>query len=94
MEKADEMKINASKAAMLAVVGFVLLLVSCGIARLTSNSLVTQVLSIASTFALWECVDTFFMERRDIRAEMMNIIQLAFSDVRFADSEIKERSPA
>jgi hypothetical protein len=94
MEKADEMKINASKAAMLAVVGFVLLLVSCGIARLTSNSLVTQVLSIASTFALWECVDTFFMERRDIRAEMMNIIQLAFSDVQFADSEIKERSPA
>jgi hypothetical protein len=34
------------------------------------------------------------MERRDIRAEMMNIIQLAFSDVQFADSEIKERSPA
>ncbi|MCH3907003.1 MAG: hypothetical protein LKE39_12200 [Sphaerochaeta sp.] len=83
MEKADELNINAGKAGMLAIIGAVLLLISYGVLHLTTNSLVTQVLSIASSFAMWECVDTFFLARRSIRDDMMNIIQLAFSDVQF-----------
>jgi len=94
MEKADEMKINANKAIYLAVIGFILLILSYFVAKVTSNSLITQVLSIASTFSLWECVGTFVLERRNIRSDMMNIIQLAFSEVQFQSTLQMEQDPA
>lgn len=45
-----------------------------------------EFLSIAGTFALWEAVDFYLLERKDLKTQKYNTGQLAMIEVQFSKS--------
>jgi len=85
LSKRNELKFNALKSCYLGALGVILLGISFATGTMT-NAFVSEFLSIAASFSMWECVDTFVLERRHIRNEMLNIAQMTFSEISFENT--------
>lgn len=64
-------------------IGTWLLIFSYLLASSNSNQFFTDFMNIAGTFALWEMVDLFLLERRAIKVDKLNAAQIAAAEIRF-----------
>ena len=63
--------------------GIILLIIYFTMNIAEVGEIISEVLSIAASFALWEAVDYFLLERKDITKERLNAGQLSISEIRF-----------
>lgn len=84
-DKLIDLKINTIKISALAIIGIVLLGIYFSLQIAELGSLFMEFLSIAGTFALWEAVDFYLLERKEIKNERFNAGQMAMADVKFED---------
>lgn len=63
--------------------GIILLIIYFTMNIAEVGEIISEVLSIAASFALWEAVDYFLLERKDISKERLNAGQLCISEIRF-----------
>lgn len=63
--------------------GIILLIIYFTMNIAEVGEIISEVLSIAASFSLWEAVDYFLLERKDITKERLNAGQLSISEIRF-----------
>ena len=83
LDKALDLKINLAKLLSLALLGVFLLGIWFALQRERIQPLITEILSIAGTFSLWEAVDLWLLERSALKRERKNAGQAAGSRVVF-----------
>lgn len=71
-----ELKYNTWKAIKLFVVGSILLMISFFVRDIDHTFYISEILSIAGTFSIWEFVDTIWFDRKRKRIDKMNAGQL------------------
>ena len=84
-DKRIDLKLNAIKSGGLAVVGFAALSVYFLPIFSKVAEVLAELLSIVATFSLWEAVDFYWLERKQIRMEWLNAGQIAISQVEFIE---------
>lgn len=82
-DKRLDLKINTWKTVVLAILGFLLLGLYFFLEIINQRPLFTEFLSIAGTFSLWEAVDFYLLERKQIQAEWLDAGQSALCEVEF-----------
>lgn len=87
-DKRLDLKINTLKIVCLTVLGFLLLGLYFLLEITNQNPLFMEFLSIAGTFSLWEAVDFYLLERRQIQTEWLNAGQSAICEVEFIDKKV------
>lgn len=82
-DKILDLKINKIKVTALTVIGVLLLGIYFSLELANLGNIFMEFLSIAGTFALWEAVDFYLLERKDLKTQKYNTGQLAMLDVEF-----------
>lgn len=82
-DKRLDLRLNRVKIVSLIMLGFLLLGLYYVLEITNQSPLFMEFLSIAGTFALWEAVDFYLLERRAIKAEWLNAGQSAICEVEF-----------
>lgn len=82
-DKGLDLRMNAAKILGLAALGVLLLGLWFGLGRRAEQPLLMEFLSIAGTFALWQAVDFYVLERRSLQVERLNAGQSALAEVEF-----------
>lgn len=91
-DKNQDFRINRWKMLGLFGVGALLLVFSYFIANHTANQFFFDFMNIAGTFALWEAVDLFLLERQAINIERLNAGQTVTAKVIFSATEQSDRA--
>ena len=89
-DKKVDLGINAIKVLGLGIVGALLLSMYFVLQVTSIQQLFMEFLSIAGTFALWEAVDFYLLERREIQQERLNAGQIVLSHVIFSQKNQEE----
>lgn len=87
LDKKDDLRSNFIKSLVLSIFGAIVLGVYLYLSVKSENALFLELLSVAGSFAVWESVDYFLIERTAIRHETMNTVQLAEATVVFESAE-------
>ena len=87
-DKRIDLKYNFITILSLFTLGLILLIIYFTINTAEVGDVLSEVLSIAASFALWEAVDYFLLERTDISKERLNAGQLAISEIRFINKTL------
>lgn len=87
-DKRIDLKYNFITILSLFTLGLILLIIYFTINTAKVGDVLSEVLSIAASFALWEAVDYFLLERTDISKERLNAGQLAISEIRFLNKTL------
>lgn len=82
-DKRIDLHFNFITILSLFTLGIILLIIYFTINIAEVGEIISEVLSIAASFALWEAVDYFLLERKDISKERLNAGQLSISEIRF-----------
>lgn len=82
-DKRIDLHFNFITILSLFTLGIILLIIYFTINMAEVGEIISEVLSIAASFALWEAVDYFLLERKDISKERLNAGQLSISEIRF-----------
>lgn len=80
-EKRINLRINTIKIISLTVIGMLLLSLYFILEIKSNNPVFMEFLSIAGTFSLWEAVDFYLLERRELKIERLNAGQVALSQI-------------
>ncbi|MGL4522967.1 MAG: hypothetical protein ACRCWQ_10490 [Bacilli bacterium] len=80
-DKKQELKINTHKTYGLLFFGIIFLAFSYFLMKNEQGQIVTDIINIAGTFALWEAVDLIILERREKQHEKYKAIQIATAKV-------------
>lgn len=84
-DKLIDLRINMIKITALLIIGIVLLGIYFSLQLADMGSLFMEFLSIAGTFALWEAVDFYILERKQVENERFNAGQMALASIQFED---------
>ncbi|MEG2207777.1 MAG: hypothetical protein RR065_06695 [Clostridia bacterium] len=87
MDKRLDLRVNMLESLSLALLGAMLLGASMMINKHEVNRMLSEFLSVAATFSLWEAVGFFLLERKALRVERLNAGQLAMAEVVFEEGE-------
>lgn len=82
-DKRIDLHFNFITILSLFTLGIILLIIYFTINIAEVGEILSEVLSIAASFALWEAVDYFLLERKEISKERLNAGQLTISEIRF-----------
>lgn len=82
-DKRIDLHFNFITILSLFTLGIILLIIYFTINIAEVGEIISEVLSIAASFALWEAVDYFLLERKDISKERLNAGQLSISEIHF-----------
>jgi len=82
-DKRIDLQFNFITILTLFVLGIILLIVYFTLNTAELGDVFSEILSIAASFALWEAVDYYLLERRKIASERFNAGQLTISEIRF-----------
>lgn len=77
-----DFRFNTIKTTYLLLLGAILLGVSYIFSKYLTGFF-SELLSIAASFSLWECVDSFVLERKDIRSEMISLFRRFLCTITF-----------
>lgn len=93
-DKRIDLQYNFITILTLFVLGIILLIIYFTINTAEVGNVFSEILSIAASFSLWEAVDYFLIERKNIGKEKFNAGQLTISEIRFIkqnpiDNELK-----
>lgn len=80
-DKEMDIKLNYYKMIRLATVGILTLLASYIFSKFLENSIIYELISVAGTFAIWEAVNCFVIEKRALNVEKINAGQLAIAEI-------------
>lgn len=83
-DKKEDLRINRVKTIGMAVFGAALLSVYFALELISVNPVFMEFLSIAGWVAAWEAVESWLLERKEIKIEYMNAGQAALSEVSFS----------
>lgn len=89
-DKRMDLKINTMKIIGLTVLGVLLLGLYFLLELTDQRQLFMEFLSIAGTFSLWEAVDFYLLERKQIQSEWLNAGQSALCEINFIKIDISE----
>lgn len=89
-DKKFDLKINAVRSSVLFIIGVILLIFYLLLANFTVNKLWYEILSIVSTFIIWEAADFFILERYALRVSYYEIAQMAICEKSFVEIDKKE----
>lgn len=84
-DKRVDIKFNTHKAIILFILGVIILYTSFLLSNIDSIAFITEIVSIAGTFAIWELVNTLWLERSGLKVARLNAGQLACSTIEFED---------
>lgn len=84
-DKLIDLRINMIKITALLIIGTVLLGIYFSLQIADLGSIFMEFLSIAGTFALWEAVDFYILERKQVESERCNAGQMALASIQFED---------
>lgn len=84
-DKLIDLRINMIKITALLIIGTVLLGIYFSLQIADLGSIFMEFLSIAGTFALWEAVDFYILERKQVESERYNAGQMALASIQFED---------
>ena len=87
-DKRIDLHFNFITILSLFTLGIILLIIYFTMNIAEVGEIISEVLSIAASFALWEAVDYFLLERKDISKERLNAGQLCISEIRFITKKI------
>lgn len=82
-DKRIDLHFNFITILSLFTLGIILLIIYFTMNTAEVGAIFSEVLSIAASFALWEAVDFFLLERKSISKERWNAGQLTISEIRF-----------
>ncbi|MGL4821312.1 MAG: hypothetical protein ACRC5C_15280 [Bacilli bacterium] len=82
-DKKEDLKHNLVMIGGLFLVGVVFLVFSYFLGRNETGQLYTDIMNIVGSFALWEAVDFYLLERKNLKLEMYNAAQIATAQVEF-----------
>jgi hypothetical protein len=82
-DKRIDLQYNFITILTLFTLGIILLIVYFTINTAEVGNVFSEILSIAASFSLWEAVDYFLIERKNIGKEKFNAGQLTISEIRF-----------
>lgn len=88
-DKSVDVRLNSVKSLALAILGAVLLSVSYLLNKINVGDFFREFMSIAASFSLWESVDFFFLERKDLMIQRLNAAQMAVSRITFNHKPLK-----
>ena len=80
-DKNQDLRINTAKVFGLFAVGSILLIFSYFLANNETGRFFTDVMNIAGTFAIWEVVDLFILERKSLMIEKLNAGQTVTAQI-------------
>lgn len=86
-DKRIDLHFNFITILSLFTLGIILLIIYFTMNTAEVGAIFSEVLSIAASFALWEAVDFFLLERKSISKERWNAGQLTISEIRFIAKE-------
>lgn len=86
-DKRIDLHFNFITILSLFILGIILLIIYFTMNTAEVGAVFSEVLSIAASFALWEAVDFFLLERKNISKERWNAGQLTISEIRFITKE-------
>lgn len=86
-DKRIDLQYNFITILTLFVLGIILLIIYFTINTAEVGNVFSEILSIAASFSLWEAVDYFLIERRNIGKEKFNAGQLTISEIRFIEKD-------
>lgn len=89
-DKKFDLKINAIRSGALFTIGVILLIFYLLLANFTVNKLGYEILSIVSTFIIWEAADFFILERYALRVSYYEIAQMVICEKTFVENNKKE----
>lgn len=89
-DKKFDLKINAIRSGALFTIGVILLIFYLLLANFTVNKLWYEILSIVSTFIIWEAADFFILERYALRVSYYEIAQMVICEKTFVENNKKE----
>lgn len=89
-DKKFDLKINAIRSSVLFIIGVILLIFYLLLANFTVNKLWYEILSIVSTFIIWEAADFFILERNALRISYYEIAQMVICEKTFVENNKKE----
>ena len=84
-DKRLDLRINRIKIVSLALLGVALLALYFALELFISEALFMELLSIAGSFAIWEAVDCWLLERKSMDLEYLYAGQAALSEITFVD---------
>lgn len=82
-DKMQDLKINSLTILSLFLLGAVLLVFSYYLSSNNKTQLFTDIINIAGTFALWEMVDLYILDRQVKKLEKLNAAQTATAKIGF-----------
>lgn len=82
-DKIKKVRTNTFKSLGLFSLGMALFFLIYLMTKIDNTQFVRDILSIAATFALWETVNYYILDRRSLKWELYDAAQLAFCDIAF-----------
>lgn len=82
-DKQLDYELNITKGIALLVTGIALLALYFALGGFSGSALIKEIASVAATFALWEAVDCFILQSRELSVSRLNAGQLATAEIEF-----------
>lgn len=84
-DKCLDLKICNIKSIALMLIGIAILTIGVLIERFLPIMLLSEILTVAASFSMWESVDFFLLERTNVKTEKLDTAQLLLAKIEFED---------
>lgn len=84
-DKCLDFKICNIKSVALMIIGIAFLAAGIVVEKFLTGRLISEILTVAASFSMWESVDFFLLERTNVNAEKLDTAQLLLAELEFED---------
>ncbi|MDY4592208.1 MAG: hypothetical protein SO434_02215 [Eubacteriales bacterium] len=84
-DKCLDLKICNIKSISLMIIGIAFLAAGIVVERFLPSMLISEILTVAASFSMWESVDFFLLERTNVNTEKLDTAQLLLAELEFED---------
>lgn len=84
-DKCLDLKICNIKSIVLMIIGIAFLALGIVVERFLPIMLLSEILTVAASFSMWESVDFFLLERTNVKTEKLDTAQLLLAKIEFED---------
>lgn len=67
------------------IIGIAFLAAGIVVERFLPSMLISEILTVAASFSMWESVDFFLLERTNVNTEKLDTAQLLLAELEFED---------
>ncbi|MGN0765300.1 MAG: hypothetical protein ACI4MO_02335 [Christensenellales bacterium] len=84
-DKCLDLRICNIKSIVLMLIGIAILTIGVLIEKFLPIMLLSEILTVAASFSMWESVDFFLLERTNVKTEKLDTAQLLLAKIEFED---------